>query len=385
MTIKWAKRRSDASPPDTWNGYPAGAIPGPEDRPLCWFAPEAMPERFNGCLDMTSALPFDDFRSLMQALPAGDKAAAQRVRELFARPGQTDSSLGRMEEIAAWLAEWSGNAPPSINRPLVAIFAGNHGVAKQGISPRPMEATAQAVELCAAGGAAINQVCLAQNLGLKVFDLALHLPTGDISREAALDERGCAATMAFGMEAVGGGTDLLCLGDLGVGNSTVAAAILCLLYGGEGADWTGRGSCTAGDQDIMRRKAELVDAAVALHAAHRADPFEILRRVGGREFAAIAGAIIAARAEQVPVLLDGYGAIAAACLLHAVNPTVLDHCMLASRPADEGFERAARCLGLAPLLDLSLAHGEGVGSALAAGLVRTAAMMASGMAAVARR
>ena len=96
----------------------------------------------------------------------------------------------------------------------------------QGVSPRPVEATARAVELCAAGGAAINQICLANDLGLKVFDLALHLPTGDITREAALDEHGCAATMAFGMEAIAGGADLLCLGDIGVGNSTVAAAIL---------------------------------------------------------------------------------------------------------------------------------------------------------------
>ena len=140
-----------------------------------------------------------------------------------------------MEDIAAWLAKWSGRAPPAINRPLVAIFAGNHGVARRGISPRPVEATARAVELCAAGGAAINQVCLAYDLGLKVFDLALHLPTADITQEAALDERGCAATMAYGMEAIAGGTDLICLGDLGVGNSTVAAAIFCLLY-----RWQGR-------------------------------------------------------------------------------------------------------------------------------------------------
>jgi nicotinate-nucleotide--dimethylbenzimidazole phosphoribosyltransferase len=331
---------------------------------------------------MTSALPFDDFRSLMSGLPGGDQAAASRVRTLFARAEKPAGSLGRMEDVAAWLAEWSGRAPPAINRPLVAIFAGNHGVAGQGVSPRPIEATARAVELCAAGGAAINQVCLSHDLGLKVFDLALDLPTGDITREAALDERNCAATMAFGMEAVAGGTDLLCPGDLGVGNSTIAAAIFAMLYGGKGADWVGPGS--GADAAMLARKAQAVDAAVALHGSHRGDPFEVLRRVGGREFAAIAGAIIAARAEKVPVILDGFGAIAAACVLHAVNPAILDHCLLAQKPTDPGLIRAVERLSLEPLLDLRLAHGEGVGAALAAGVVRTAALLSSGMAVAAR-
>jgi len=328
---------------------------------------------------MTSALPFDDFRNLMQALPDGDEAAADRVRANFARAEKPAGSLGRLEHVAAWLARWSGRAPPAINRPLVAIFAGSHGVAAHGVSPRPVEATASAVELCAAGGAAINQICLANDLGLKVFDLALHLPTGDITREAALDEHGCAATMAFGMEAVAGGADLLCLGDIGVGNSTAAAAILCTLYGGSGADWVGSGS--GADSAMVKRKSDAVDRSVALHGAYRGDPFEVLRRVGGREFAAIAGAIIAARAQKVPVILDGYGAIAAVSVLHAVNPAILGHCLLAARPTDPGLARAVERLGLPPLLDLQLAHGEGVGAALAAGVVKAAALTSSGMAA----
>ncbi|MBL8578546.1 MAG: nicotinate-nucleotide--dimethylbenzimidazole phosphoribosyltransferase [Mesorhizobium sp.] len=332
---------------------------------------------------MTSALPFDDFRDLMQALPPIDSAAAARVRELFAKTASPPGSLGRVEDVAVWLAEASGKAPPMINRPLVAIFAGNHGVAAHGVSPRPVEATAKAVELCAAGGAAINPVCLAHDLGLKVFDLALHLPTGDITREAALDERGCAATMAFGMEAVAGGTDLLCLGDIGVGNSTVAAAILFMLYGGAAADWVGRGS--AADDAMLVRKIAAADAAVALHGAYRKDPFEVLRRVGGREFAAIAGAIIAARAQNVPVIVDGYAAIAALCVLHAVNPAITAHCLLGMRPTDPGLIRATGYLELEPLLDLRLSHGEAVGAGLAAGVVRAAALVSSGLAAAVGR
>jgi nicotinate-nucleotide--dimethylbenzimidazole phosphoribosyltransferase len=147
-------------------------------------------------------------------------------------------------------------------------------------------------------------------------------------------------------------------------------------YGGTATDWVGQGSGT--DVATVRRKIEAVDAAVALHGAHRANPLEILRRVGGREFAALAGAIIAARAQKVPVILDGYGAIATACVLHAVNPAILGHCMIASQPSDPGLAKAIAKLGLAPLLDLKLAHDEGVGAALAAGIVRAAALLSSG-------
>ncbi|TPK16734.1 nicotinate-nucleotide--dimethylbenzimidazole phosphoribosyltransferase [Mesorhizobium sp. B2-5-9] len=329
---------------------------------------------------MTSALPFDDFRDLLGNLPLADLKAEARVRTLFAKADKPENSLGRVEDIAAWLAAWSGRAPPAVTRPLMAVFAGNHGVARQGISPRPVAATANAVELCAAGGAAINQICIANDLGLKVFDLALHIPTGDITEDAALDERGCAATMAFGMEAIAGGTDLLCLGDLGVGNSTVAAALLAALLGGRGADWVGPGS--GADAAMRARKAEVVDAALAFHGRHLEDPLEALRRVGGREFAAIAGAILAARTQRIPVLLDGFAATAAAAVLHAANPAALDHCLLASLSPEFAHARAAEHLGLRPLLDLGI--GEGAGAALAAGLVKAAALTSSGMAAAVR-
>ncbi|MFU0503355.1 nicotinate-nucleotide--dimethylbenzimidazole phosphoribosyltransferase [Pseudaminobacter sp. NGMCC 1.201702] len=329
---------------------------------------------------MVSALPFDDFRNLLGKLPAGDAVAATRVRAQFDKADKPQGSLGRLEEIAMWLANWSGR-PPAVNRPLVAIFAANHGVARQGISPRPIEATARSVELSAAGGAAINQVCLAYDVGLKVFDLALHLPTADITEAAALDEQGCAATMAFGMEAING-ADLLCIGDLGVGNSTVAAAVLAAINGGSGADWVGAGS--GADAAMIRRKAEVVDAALKLHRDHLADPFEVLRRVGGREIAAICGAILAARMERVPVVLDGFAAIAAASVLHAASSTALQHCMIAQASDEPGYDRAIRELGIQPLLDLGVTHGEGVGAALAAGIVKAAALCSSGMAAALR-
>ncbi|MER8461849.1 nicotinate-nucleotide--dimethylbenzimidazole phosphoribosyltransferase [Mesorhizobium sp. M1396] len=331
---------------------------------------------------MTSALPFDDFRNLLANLPAADTTAEARVRTLFAKADKSGNSLGRIEDIAAWLAAWSGRTPPAVTRPLMAVFAGNHGATRHGISPRPVAATANAVELCAAGGAAINQICIANDLGLKVFDLALHIPTADITCHAALDERGCAATMAFGMEAIAGGTDLLCLGDLGVGNSTVAAALFAALFGGKGVNWVGPGS--GADATMQARKADVVDAALAFHAGHLGDPLEVLRRVGGREFAAIAGAILAARMQKIPVLLDGLAATAAAAVLQAANSAALDHCLLASLSPEPAHARAAQRLGLRPLLDFGISHGEGAGAALAAGLVKAAALTSSGMAAAVR-
>jgi nicotinate-nucleotide--dimethylbenzimidazole phosphoribosyltransferase len=324
-----------------------------------------------------SALPFDDFRALIAGLPSADTGAEAQVRALFAKAAVRQGSLGRVEDIACWLAAWSGRAPPVVTRPLVAIFAGNHGVLSRGVASQPASATAEAVEFIAAGGAAVSQACVANDLGLKVFDLALHVPTGDIAGEAALDERGCAATMAFGMEAIAGNTDLLCLAGIGAGGSVVAAALLAAVFGGDGRDWIER---SGADAETLDRRQAAVDAALALHGAHLHDPLEALRRLGGREFAAVAGAILAARMEKVPVLLDGMTALAAASVLKAANPAALDHCLLAALPAGAGAERAANRLGLKPLLDLGLGDGQGAGAAFAAGLVKAASIVASGTA-----
>jgi nicotinate-nucleotide--dimethylbenzimidazole phosphoribosyltransferase len=247
-------------------------------------------------------------------------------------------------------------------RPLVALFAGSHA------SVAASRAETQAmVEHAAAGGAMVCQLCAANDLGLKIFDLALHLPAGDIAREPALDERGCAATMAFGMEAIAGGIDLVCVGAIGVGGAFSAAALMAALHGGSAADWTG--DHAAG-----------VEQALATHDGHLKDPLEALRRLGGRELAAIAGAILAARMEKIPVILDGYAALAAAAVLKAAEPSALDHCLLGHVSAEPGMAKAAAALGLKPLLDLSLGDGEGAGAALAAGIVRNAALVHSGMA-----
>jgi nicotinate-nucleotide--dimethylbenzimidazole phosphoribosyltransferase len=200
---------------------------------------------------------------------------------------------------------------------------------------------------------------------------------GDITAEPALDERGCAATMAFGMEAVAGGIDLVCVGGVGAGGTTSAAALMAALLGGDAAGWVGPGA--GADEAIMARKVEVVEKALSLHGANLKDPLEALRRLGGREFAAMAGTILAARVEKIPVILDGYASLAAAVVLKAIEPTATDHCLLAHLSTEPGMARAAQLMGLSPLLDMSLGDGEGIGAALAAGIVKNAALVHSGM------
>lgn len=326
----------------------------------------------------SSGLPFDDVRALVGSMPGADDAAVARVRARDAHLTKPAGALGRMEHIVEWMAAWQAKAPPTVNRPLVAVFAGNHGVTAQGVSAFPAAVTRQMVDNFAAGGAAINQICLAYNLSLKVYDLALDVPTGDITREAALDEAGCAATMAFGMESIAGGVDLLCVGEMGIGNTTVAAAIFAALFGGTGADWVGPG--TGVDAAGLERKVKAVNATLATHANHLRDPLEVLRRVGGREIAAMTGAILAARMDRVPVIVDGYVASAAAAILYAMNPASLDHCLFGHVSAEPGHRKALARMEKVPLLDLGMRLGEGTGAALAAGIVKAAVGLHTGMA-----
>ncbi len=325
-----------------------------------------------------SGLPFDDFRALVRAMPGPDSAAAATVRARDANLTKPAGSLGRLETIAEWLAAWQGRSPPAVNRPLVAVFAGNHGVAARGVSAFPAEVTRQMVENFRTGGAAINQICAANDLGLKVYDLALDIPTGDITVEPALDEAACAATMAFGMESTAGGVDLLCIGEMGIANTTIAAAIFTALFGGDAADWVGPG--TGLDAEGIARKRAAVEAALRTHAGKLDDPLEVLRHVGGREVAAMTGAILAARTNRVPVVIDGYVATAAAAILHAMDSSALDHCLFGHVSAEPAHRRALDHMGKVPVLDLGMRLGEGTGAALAAVIVRTAARIHAGMA-----
>ncbi len=326
----------------------------------------------------TTALPFDDIRNLVKDLPGPDRDAAGKCQARDARLTKPPGSLGRLEAIAEWVSSWQHHYPPRIEHPLVAVFAGNHGVVAQGVSAYPQEVTRQMVANFQSGGAAVNQICKTYDLGLKVFELALDHPTRDITQDAALDEADCAATMAYGMEAIANGCDLLCIGEMGIGNTTIAAAIAHALFGGEAGQWVGPG--TGVDEEGIRRKADAVRRAVELHRPYLADPLEVLRRLGGREIAAMTGAILAARLQNVPVLIDGYVATAAAAILHAMRDDALDHCLAAHCSAEPAHRGLLAKLGKQPLLDLGMRLGEASGAALAAGIVKAAVAIHNDMA-----
>ncbi|HUI21113.1 MAG TPA: nicotinate-nucleotide--dimethylbenzimidazole phosphoribosyltransferase [Methylocella sp.] len=325
-----------------------------------------------------SKSPFDSMRDLIALMPQPSEASREAVRARQAVLTKPLGSLGRLEEIVGFLAAWQGKAQPSIERPLVAVFAANHGIAERGVSAYPATVTRAMLDNFKTGGGAINQICAVHGLGLRIFDLALDLPTRDITKAPALEEKEAAATFAFGMEAIAGGIDLLCLGEMGIGNTTVAAAIYHALYGGAAADWAGRG--TGVDDAGLARKIAAIELAVGQHRDHLSDPLEIMRRLGGREIAAIAGAILAARMERIPVILDGYVVCAAAAILRALDETALDHCLAGHVSAEGAHKKVLQRLGKKPLLDLGLRLGEGSGAALAFGIVKAAMACHTGMA-----
>jgi nicotinate-nucleotide--dimethylbenzimidazole phosphoribosyltransferase len=329
---------------------------------------------------MTNAatgLPFDDIRNLLKDIPGPDLESVGKARAREGQLTKPPGALGRLENLSEWLCAWQGHHPPKAEQIVVAVFAGNHGVVAQGVAAYPQDVTRQMVANFQNDGAAVNQICKSFGLGLKVFELALEKPTRDITEDAALDEVECAATMAYGMEATEG-CDVLCIGEMGIGNTTVAAAIAHALYGGAAEDWVGPG--TGVDQEGLRRKADAVRRAVALHKAHLGDPLEVLRRLGGRELAAMTGAVLAARLQRIPVIIDGYVATAAAAVLKAIRSDALDHCVAGHLSAEPAHRRLLQHLGMTPILDLGMRLGEGSGAAMAAGVVKAAADLHNGMA-----
>lgn len=318
------------------------------------------------------------FERALAELPApnADAIAAARARQ--AELTKPAGSLGRLEDVAVFMAGWQGRERPRVEHGRVAIFAGNHGVTRHGVSAFPAEVTAQMVGNFEAGGAAINQLARAAGLALTVVALELDRPTGDFTCEPALSEANCLAALSAGAAVVEPGRDLLVVGEMGIGNSTSAAALCARSFGGAASDWVGPG--TGLDMAGVGRKAEVIERALAFHAVAPVGAFETLRRVGGRELAAIAGAVLAARLARVPVLLDGFISCASIASLAAQNPGIVDHCLAGHCSTEPGHARLLSRLGLDPLLTLGMRLGEGSGAAVAASIVRAALAAHDGMA-----
>jgi nicotinate-nucleotide--dimethylbenzimidazole phosphoribosyltransferase len=320
----------------------------------------------------------DDVRALADNLPGADVDAETQAKERDAVLTKPAGALGRLEEIAIWTAAWQGRNPPTAAHPQICVFAGNHGVTAQGVSAFPSEVTVQMVANFSAGGAAINQLSTLNGARLDVVPLELDRPTADFTEGPAMSEAECAAAIGAGMTALAGDTDMLCIGEMGIGNTTAAAALACALFGGSGVDWAGRG--TGIDDDALALKARVIDQAMTRHGDALRDPLEALRRVGGRELAAMFGAVLAARLRRVPVILDGYVAGSAAAVLARLSAGGLDHALAGHVSQEPGHRRLLQKLDKNPLLDFDMRLGEASGAALALGLVRAALATHQGMA-----
>lgn len=326
-------------------------------------------------------LSFSSMHDLTQAIANLPKANQTSIEAVMARQQvltKPPGSLGRLEALAAWLAAWQGRDMPRLDQVKIIVFAGNHGVTKQGVSPYPSEVTAQMVANFSHGGAAINQLAKLFNASLQAIPLELDHPTQDFTIRPAMSETEFLHAVSIGAASVEQGTDLLCLGEMGIGNTTTAASICAALFGGTGADWVGHG--TGVDDAGLKRKAQAVDRALACHAACLHDPLQVAMALGGRELAAILGATLAARMMNIPVLLDGFVCTAAAAPLFASSTEALDHVEIAHTSAEAGHRNLVHRLGKTPLLDLGMRLGEASGAALAVAVLRAAVACHAGMA-----
>ncbi|WJW80007.1 nicotinate-nucleotide--dimethylbenzimidazole phosphoribosyltransferase [Bartonella sp. TP] len=308
--------------------------------------------------------PFDDFRALLTNLPISDEfeisLVKKRINECTLPNGPVlkAGALGQLGKLACWYAGWRGADSKEVRNVILACFAGNNGILNNGELIKNLVISAQT------GGAAVSNICQLNNVGLRIYDLALDFPTMDIAQDAAMDERGCAATMAFGMETIAGRVDLLCLSAMGAGLEVIEAAVATALYGGAPEDWG-----LPSSEPLFYNK---IQQALALHAVQLHDPFEILRRLGSREMAAMVGAILAARVEKIPVVLEGYSAMLSAAILHKLHPRAIEHCLIGQIPQAAHYVKLAQQLGQEPLLNLQMEHTFGAGGVMAASIIRGA-------------
>ncbi len=310
-------------------------------------------------------------------MPKNDEQALKLANIRNEEIAATFGNLGKQAFLSEWLAGWSGKSP-NVSRPMLALFAGTHA-AGTGLENPAGEPTLETVTRLAAGGSAVNQVCAAHDIGLKVFDLALQYPVEDISNQDAMDEKGSAATIGFGMEAIAGGIDLLGLGAFGQGSEIANAAISSIV-----TQRPAREFLSHLESGLIEERLTKAEAAVALHGGAGVEPLELLRRLGGREHSAVAGAILAARVNHIPVVLDGPSVMAVVLLLQRIDKSLCDHCVVAtSGNGDErsgsGYRHAVAASGLPVVLDDFGMIGDGAAAAQAIGLIKSVAAIHGGV------
>lgn len=303
-------------------------------------------------------------------LPAIDRDAHDAVTARVADILRPSGALARLDELAVWIASWHGIATPSINRPAAVIFAADHGVADDGVSAYPADVTASMLAAFRAGRSTIDALARVAGATVTVHDVGVGSPTANLRTEAAMSADGFEAAFLAGRGAVADlDTDLLVVGEMGIGNTTSAAALCARLLGGQVNQWVGRGT-GVDDARFGVKLAAVHDACE--RTAHLVEPIEVFRHLGGHELVAMAGAFVEARHRRIPVLLDGYVATAALIPLWRMNPAIVEHCRAGHCSAEPGHLGALDQLGLVPLLNLNMRLGEGSGAMAAVPLVAMA-------------
>lgn len=341
----------------------------------------------------------DDLARIGPLDGAAMATAGRRLDALTKPPG----SLGRLEELAVWLAGVSGRPDATVDRPAILVAAADHGVTAQGVSAYPADVTAQMVANFVAGGAAINVLARSVGASVTVIDVGVRSApaaqepdspgaslvdarvrngTADMALGPAMSRAEAMAAIdagrAVATSVIDDGADVIGLGEMGIGNTTAASAITAVLCGSPVADVTGRG--TGIGDEVWRRKVGVIERALAVNGPEPDDPIGVLAAVGGLEIAALVGVVCAAAAARIPLVLDGFITGAAALVATRLQPAIAPRLLAAHRSAEPGHAVVLAQLGLRPLLELDLRLGEGTGAALAIGLLQAACRVRDGMA-----
>lgn len=324
--------------------------------------------------------PIEQLHAAMAATPGPDSGATAAVTERAGSVLRPAGAFARLDEIAVWLGGWQRTARPLVAKPEVIIFGADHGVAAKGVSAYPAEVTVAMAGAITEGMATSSALAAVAGAPLRFVDVGVGRPTEDFTEFDAMSIERFAEAWNAGRDAVSSvDADLLIVGELGIGNTTAASAVAAAVLGGETATWVGRG--TGVDDAGLERKRAAIDAGLARIAlgsdldpdGEGRTPLEVLRRLGGLELAAIAGATVEARRRSIPMLLDGFIATAAVAPLELVVPGALDHCLAGHCSAEPGHRKLLEALAKLPLLDLDLRLGEASGALVALPVVTAAA------------
>lgn len=325
---------------------------------------------------MTNFTSYDDILAFVQTMPQADEASAAAAQAHQNNLTKPPGSLGTLEELAIFLASWQGADKPKLDHAQAIIFAGNHGICAQGVNPFPQDVTNLMVANFDAGGAAMNQLCGVSGAALKVVPLSLDTPTDDFTAAQALSDEALFEAMAIGASSIDTSADIILLGEMGIGNSTISSALAASVFGGDAKDWVGAG--TGSDEAGQAHKAEVITKGLEKHG--RRSGLSAIAAFGGREQAAICGAILAARAARIPIMLDGFICTAAAAPLYGMAPQLLDHCLVGHKSVEPGHIKLLEAMNKTAILDLNMRLGEGTGAALALSILRGAVACHNNMA-----